>query len=135
MINSMLPFSILNYCRYYSFDETFFEVDVPVFNVTHFFVKAACKMLMKSAPNRHSSFQIIIHYFFPYKNVLLLSCPNVHKIVLFTIFFSLYSYRAFHRFGLGLFAFDGLVLDLNVFRTAPTASKKLLTSKMIKRNS
>jgi len=36
MINSMLPFSMLSSCRCYSFDDNFFEVDVPVFDFTYF---------------------------------------------------------------------------------------------------
>jgi len=36
MLNSMLPFSMLSSCRCYSFDDNFFEVDVPVFDVSYF---------------------------------------------------------------------------------------------------
>jgi hypothetical protein len=36
MINSMLPFSMLSSCRCYSFDDNFFEVDVPIFDFTYF---------------------------------------------------------------------------------------------------
>jgi len=39
MINSMLPFSMLNCCRCYSFELSLFEVDVAVFDVTHFSLK------------------------------------------------------------------------------------------------
>jgi len=35
-LNSMLPFSKLTSCRCYSFDDTFFKVGVPVFDVKRF---------------------------------------------------------------------------------------------------
>jgi len=36
MLNSMLPFSTLKSCRRYRFDVNFFEVDVPVVDVSYF---------------------------------------------------------------------------------------------------
>jgi len=36
MLNSMLPITMLSSCRCYSFDVNFFEVDVPVVDVSYF---------------------------------------------------------------------------------------------------
>jgi len=41
MLNSMLPLSMLNWCRSYSFDDNIFEVDVPVFDVSYFLLSTA----------------------------------------------------------------------------------------------
>jgi len=56
MLNSMLPLSMLNWCRSYSFDDNIFEVDVPVFDVSYFL---QIYLRLKTFLRAFSTFQFI----------------------------------------------------------------------------